>query len=352
MTEEEYELANTWLSQEPSDTNSNEDLPLSEHSQIGQNEQNVSHERHNVPPISIQNPAILAGHNDPSAGTEEQRASNLRAPVFTEEQNDFSTGQEDQQASNFYIPITQEDSLSSGHQASLPAPSRQAVHFNLSKQTSSAQSDAQYIPACEGEALHYRAPQMINLETSGLRRSPRIRAQSGPNIVAYTSSAMNKTLISSKNPKQPRLAFFSILCGIGSLWSFATNSMPHYDIHGRCHSLVTRVAHDYERINGLFDDTINDVMHHVKSFTTSNENFTFNQMLKENDYKKFFQAMLDEISVHEDREHWTLLERKDMPSGHKTIMAIWSFKRKRYPDGSLNKHKARLCAHGGQQIWG
>ena len=32
-------------------------------------------------------------------------------------------------------------------------------------------------------------------------------------------------------------------------------------------------------------------------------------------------------------------------------MAIWSFKRKRYPDGTLNKHKARLCAHGGQQQW-
>ena len=33
-------------------------------------------------------------------------------------------------------------------------------------------------------------------------------------------------------------------------------------------------------------------------------------------------------------------------------MAIWSFKRKRKPDGLLLKHKARLCAHGGQQRWG
>ena len=33
-------------------------------------------------------------------------------------------------------------------------------------------------------------------------------------------------------------------------------------------------------------------------------------------------------------------------------MAIWYFKHKRYPDGSLNKHKAQLCAHGGQQTWG
>ena len=33
-------------------------------------------------------------------------------------------------------------------------------------------------------------------------------------------------------------------------------------------------------------------------------------------------------------------------------MDIWSFKQKLYPDGCLNKHKTRLCFHGGQQTWG
>jgi hypothetical protein len=41
-----------------------------------------------------------------------------------------------------------------------------------------------------------------------------------------------------------------------------------------------------------------------------------------------------------------------MPANTKTIMSIWSFKRKRFPDGTLNKHKACLCAHGGMQTWG
>jgi hypothetical protein len=41
-----------------------------------------------------------------------------------------------------------------------------------------------------------------------------------------------------------------------------------------------------------------------------------------------------------------------MPEDKKTIMSIWSFKRKRYPDGTLNKHKAHLCAHGKMQTWG
>ena len=47
-----------------------------------------------------------------------------------------------------------------------------------------------------------------------------------------------------------------------------------------------------------------------------------------------------------------LKNRNDMPTGDKTIRAIRSFKRNRYPVVSLNKHKARLCAQGGQQTWG
>eukprot|EP00957_Ditylum_brightwellii_P101883 7765480-Ditylum_brightwellii.AAC.1 len=36
----------------------------------------------------------------------------------------------------------------------------------------------------------------------------------------------------------------------------------------------------------------------------------------------------------------------------KQFMLVWSFKRKRHADGSLSKHKARLCCHGGQHQWG
>ena len=62
--------------------------------------------------------------------------------------------------------------------------------------------------------------------------------------------------------------------------------------------------------------------------------------------------MLEKIVVHEKREHWTLMNRNDMPAEAKKIMEIWYFKRKRYPDRSLNRRKARLCDHGGQQTWG
>ncbi len=107
---------------------------------------------------------------------------------------------------------------------------------------------------------------------------------------------------------------------------------------------------DLDRLHGLFDDTINDICHHIQAFTTSdNESCTYSQMLQQDNHKDFFQAMEVELNDHETRNHWTLMKQSDLPAGTKTIMAIWPFKRKRFPDGSLNKHKARLCARGGQQ---
>ena len=74
--------------------------------------------------------------------------------------------------------------------------------------------------------------------------------------------------------------------------------------------------------------------------------------MMQDDNKDFVKAMLKEIHSHEDGKHWTMTERSKMPSGTKTVMSIWSFKRKRFPNGELNKHKARICAHGGMQTWG
>ena len=44
--------------------------------------------------------------------------------------------------------------------------------------------------------------------------------------------------------------------------------------------------------------------------------------------------------------------RSTLPAGAKTIRSVCSFERKRFPDGRLNKHKSRLCAHGSMQQWG
>jgi hypothetical protein len=90
----------------------------------------------------------------------------------------------------------------------------------------------------------------------------------------------------------------------------------------------------------------------AQSSTASNETFNYKQALQEPDYHEFMQFVVNKVDDHESRVHWTLTKHCDLPPGTKSIISIWSFKRKQYPDGTLNKHKARLCVHGGMQAWG
>jgi hypothetical protein len=84
----------------------------------------------------------------------------------------------------------------------------------------------------------------------------------------------------------------------------------------------------------------------------SNETFNYKEALQQPDYHDFVKAMIHEVDNHEKQAHWTWTKQCDLPPGTKTILSIWSFKRKRYPDGTLNKHKTWLCTHGGMQTWG
>ena len=51
-------------------------------------------------------------------------------------------------------------------------------------------------------------------------------------------------------------------------------------------------------------------------------------MLHQPDTKEFVRAMMQEMDDHETRNHWKLMLRSNLPPGTKTILAIWSFKRK------------------------
>ncbi len=118
-------------------------------------------------------------------------------------------------------------------------------------------------------------------------------------------------------------------------------------------SLFSKAVNSYHQVNSLYDGTINCFSTLAQSSVASNETFNYKEALKQSDKIEFVKAMVHEVDDHEKRNHWTLMKRTDLPTGTKTIMAIWSFKCKRYPDGTLNKkHKARVCAHVGMQTWG
>ncbi len=102
-----------------------------------------------------------------------------------------------------------------------------------------------------------------------MRGSPRITAlnettQYGPAIVAYTSSPTQPQSRPITRPK-PKLSFLSVLTSGGAQWNFAT-SIPHSDKER--FPFVAQIADDFEQINDLFDDTINEICHHIQAYTT------------------------------------------------------------------------------------
>jgi hypothetical protein len=109
----------------------------------------------------------------------------------------------------------------------------------------------------------------------------------------------------------------------------------------------------FDEANEHCDGTLNN-FHFVSLLTDtgSNKVFTYHQAQKQEDWNDFIIAMEKEIIDHKSRGHWDLVPHSTIPLGNKVIKAIWSFKQKCFPDGRLNKHKARLCAHGGMQRWG
>jgi hypothetical protein len=72
------------------------------------------------------------------------------------------------------------------------------------------------------------------------------------------------------------------------------------------------------------------------------------------DWGDFLIAMAKEMDDHQKRKHMRVVRKDSIKDLSKVdiLMGVWSFKRKRTPTGELIKHKARLCAHGGQQRYG
>jgi hypothetical protein len=193
----------------------------------------------------------------------------------------------------------------------------------------------------------WRMPDKINLDSSGLRRSARSAVLSRRDKVYSHSTTVLKSV--KRSSKHACLVLFSSFCTIGAALNGGVHS---HQVLAQSSSLLSNAIDSYHRVNSLYDGTINCFSTLAQSSVASNETFNYKEALQQSDKIEFVKAMVHEVDDHESRKHWTLIRRSDLPDGTKTIMAIWSFKRKRYPDGTLNKHKARLCAHGGMQTWG
>ena len=208
------------------------------------------------------------------------------------------------------------------------------------------------LPVCEGDALASNSlssdltmPEFINLETSGLRCSSRCKKKS------------SKALEVDSTPEMKRLSQFNLFSHFGgsklyhSLYSH--NQRMHLVSKTSSKSFFAKSVDVFHRLNMHYDGTANIFSTFaMAALNDSNDVYTYREMLKQSDVAKFVEAMIKEITDHEERRHWICIPRSQMPRGTSTILAIWSFKRKRLPSGEILKWKARLCCHGGMQQWG
>ncbi len=145
------------------------------------------------------------------------------------------------------------------------------------------------------------------------------------------------------------LVLFSLFCAIGSGLKCGTNSGL---VVAASLSILSNAVGSYHQVNSLYDGTINCFSTLAQASVASNETFNYKEAMQQSDYHDFIKAMVHEVDNHETQQQWTLTKRCDLPPGTKMIMSIWSLKCKRYLDGTLNKHKACLCARGGMQMCG
>jgi len=172
---------------------------------------------------------------------------------------------------------------------------------------------------------------MVNLESSGLWRSSRIASGAKKNYNFFSG--------------------ISKFCALGVLL-LSTLAQPSVAF-SHVQEPVNAAIYHCNVINANFDGSLNKIHHIVLAAGKSNnKHYTFREMLKEDDASDFIKAMEKEPNDHSSHGHWEIVKRFEIPPGVNTIQAIWSFKCKHFPDGTLNKHKARLCAHGGMQQWG
>ena len=157
---------------------------------------------------------------------------------------------------------------------------------------------------------------------------------------------------SSRNTKPTSKVVQSNDSTVRRMFGLVTNSRQDDDLKDEVSCYVVMATH-YGQMKELFDSTINEC-HNVifNAVASNNDVYTLREMLKLPDIKEFVIAMQKEIEDHQSRDHWELFLRKNLPKGAKTILSVWAFKVKRYPDGRVLKHKARLNAHGGMQRWG
>jgi hypothetical protein len=134
---------------------------------------------------------------------------------------------------------------------------------------------------------------------------------------------------------------------------FSDNSTAEKDFEAICEILDQRnILHDGVSLEGIFE--IDDPFSFVAGTKNNPDVLSCSQMMKADDRDTFLQSESKEIQGLIDAGVFSYLPVNDIPPDRRKqlLNAIWSYRRKRRPDGTLLKHKCRICADGSQQRHG
>jgi hypothetical protein len=87
----------------------------------------------------------------------------------------------------------------------------------------------------------------------------------------------------------------------------------------------------------------------LATMANKDDNPTFKEAMAGPDAGGFITAMEAEIITLIELDVFEIVDRS---SSMKVLSGVWALKRKRYPDGSIRKLKARYCARGFEQVEG
>jgi len=173
----------------------------------------------------------------------------------------------------------------------------------------------------------WQMPSAIDLDSSGLRRSSRTEVlKRRDKVYSHTTQVNQSSSLRSATKRcfKSALVLFSSICSAGyGLPSIAQSLQEKVTVTSSTpQSALSKAVDSYHRVNSLYDGTINCFSTMAQASAASNETFTYKQAMHEKDYREFVKAMVKEVDDHENRDHWTVMNRRDMPSDAKTIMAI------------------------------
>lgn len=116
---------------------------------------------------------------------------------------------------------------------------------------------------------------------------------------------------------------------------------------------VTPIMHNifssFTNLPPIFTDTT------LTSFLALNnkeDTLTQSQMRKSHDHNNFINAQNPEIRGLEQMNVFDYKAMETLPPNARLLSSIWSYPRKRQPNGALLKHKARICVDGSKQLLG